>query len=70
MNTNLSKKFEKIVSKNNLSETELDNWTPTDMKAATSTQFASKQDQINCHLPSDLLNSSSVFFVTSSLTFI
>ena len=44
----------------------LDNWTPADMKAATSTQFASKQAakaaNKNCHLPSDLSLSLSLQF--------
>ena len=52
----------------------LDNWMPADMKAATSTQFASKlaaKAVNNCHLPSDLSLSLQFFpFSQSSFTFI
>ena len=43
-----------------------DNWMPADMKAATSTQFASKlaakAANKNCHLPSDLSLSLQFFY--------
>ena len=43
-----------MVNKNNLSETELDNWTAGDMKAGATSKPNLPQSGWPCHLPSDL----------------